>query len=701
MIDRPNKKSPTPRPRSSDEMSELPVGASFDVVVVGSGGAGLATAVFAALEGARVLVVESTPFVGGTTALSGGALWIPGTRQGLALNPGDSIDHARRYLDAVVGHRTSAALREAFLEHGAQAAARLEAQGRVRLRARRSQPDHQPWILGSAAAGRVLEPWPFDARVLARDDFDAIRAPMPEACFWGRTMLTRGDERHLAQWSRSLHSARHVASLLTRAARDRWRHGRGTRLVRGNALVAQLLAACRDLEVALLTRTRVAAMSRGNGPAAAVDQVTLVRDGATRHVAVHGGVVLASGGFNRHPMQRSARLPGIEPEWCPGAPGHTGTALALAEKLGAVFGTGSMSDCVWAPVSLRRRRRDGTQVVHAHEGSDHARQRYVAIDQNGQRRLDESMPTHAFALDMQDPAHRESSIPTYLVTDAQHLESRGLGMVGPHGRGRREALADGYLRQGATVRELAAALEVPAAALEAALADRLSEADRELSGATAGARARDSRNSRLARMRERLNIVPVGVPRALSSPPGQGSSGADAFAFARGTTSRVEVTDVHDVADDGETDPGSDSQGLPHLRARTPWRPPFYAVAVVPGDIAAATGLLTDERARVLDAQGRVIAGLHAVGCDMHSMMGGTDPAPGSMLGPAIVFASIAARHAAERARLVTSATNVTTNVAFSSPKLVQTPSRPATDKGAKQPDEGAAKAPAAVTPRS
>jgi predicted oxidoreductase len=78
---------------------------------------------------------------------------------------------------------------------------------------------------------------------------------------------------------------------------------------------------------------------------------------------------------------------------------------------------------------------------------------------------------------------------------------------------------------------------------------------------------------------------------------------------------------------------------------------PFYAIALYPGDIGAATGLLTDGDARVLNAQGHAIDGLYAVGNDMQSIMGGVYPAPGITLGPAITFGYLAAKHALTRSQ--------------------------------------------------
>jgi succinate dehydrogenase/fumarate reductase flavoprotein subunit len=104
-----------------------PEGETFDVVVVGAGGAGMSAALVAAVEGARVLLVERTAFVGGTTALSGGTTWIPGTRHAATVSAEDSLDNAAAYLTRAIGDRASADLRRVLLENGPQAIDYVEA----------------------------------------------------------------------------------------------------------------------------------------------------------------------------------------------------------------------------------------------------------------------------------------------------------------------------------------------------------------------------------------------------------------------------------------------------------------------------------------------------------------------------------------------------------------------------------------------
>ena len=107
---------------------------AFDIIVIGAGGAGLCAALFAAIEGASVLIVERTEYVGGTNAYSGGTTWIPCTAHAAA-DPADTLENAEGYLTRAVGDRTQAALRRAFLDHGRRAVAHLEANSEVRFRA--------------------------------------------------------------------------------------------------------------------------------------------------------------------------------------------------------------------------------------------------------------------------------------------------------------------------------------------------------------------------------------------------------------------------------------------------------------------------------------------------------------------------------------------------------------------------------------
>ena len=567
-------------------LNDLSEASRYDVVVIGAGGAGMAAALFAAIDGAKVLLVEHTEFVGGTTAISAGTTWIPGTHHSATVNPTDTLADAARYLSNAIGERTPAALRQAFLDNGPVAIEKIEANSDVKFRPYPKHPDYISDLGGSTLNGRALEPLPFDGRLLG-DLFKLIRPPIPEFTVLGGMMVDRTDINHLLALTQSLASFKHAVKLLLRHGMDRLSHPRGTRLVMGNALVARLLYSLSQRgNVSLVLNTSVETITRGAGESGAVEAVTLLQNGQRRTVQVNGGVILATGGFNRHPALRQAMLPGADTAWCPTAPGHTGAAQDLARGLGAHYGIGGATDAFWAPVSIRPRA-DGSRAVFPHFVMDRAKPGMITVNQAGDRFVNESTSYHLFALAMQQA---NKAIPAYLICDAEALRKYGLGMVRPGAKSGDKALApflaDAYLTQANTLAELAQKLGVDAAGLQASVS--------------------------------KMNAF---------------AETGDDPDFHRGVTAYQQ-----NIGD--PTWPGKN----PNLGALT--KAPYYALRLYPGDIGASTGLATDADARVLGQDGQPIAGLYAVGNDMHSIMGGVYAAPGITIGPGLVFACLAAQHA-------------------------------------------------------
>lgn len=433
----------------------------FDVVVIGAGGAGMAAALFAAIDGARVLLVERTAYVGGTTAYSSGTTWIPNSRHAASVAQDDSPERATAFLRHAVGNRSSEAMRQAFLEHGPKAVAHIEANSEVKYRAYPTHPDYLSELEGSTLRGRALEPLPFDGRRLG-PLLGLVRPPIPEFTVLGGMMVDRTDIGHLLGLTRSWVSFRHAFGLLARHASDRLRHRRGTRLVMGNALVGRLLLSLKERGVSLLMETRVERLLRDEQ---GVRGLALIQGQTRREIAVEGGVILASGGFNRSAKHRAEMLPGADPVWCPGAPGHTGEAQDLALAVGARYGEAGLSHAFWAPVSTRRRA-DGSTAVFPHFLMDRGKPGMLAVDKAGQRFVSEATSYHLFALAMQ----KAGAVPAYLITDAQGLRRYGLGMVRPGGRGLRPFLADGYLSEASTLAGLAAKLGIDVEGLQGSVA---------------------------------------------------------------------------------------------------------------------------------------------------------------------------------------------------------------------------------------
>ncbi len=556
---------------------------AYDLVVVGAGGAGMATALFAAMEGASVLLVERTEYVGGTTAWSAGTSWIPGSQHAAKVNPNDTLAETARYLDNAVGERTSKVVRQAFLDNGRAAVDEVEARSELKYRPYPKHPDYISDLGGSTLSGRALEPMPFDARLLGRELFALLRPPIPEFTVIGGMMVDRTDINHLLAMTKSWASLKHSVKIVMRHAIDRLSWPRGTRLVMGNAHVARLLHSLSKFDkVTIALNSTVEHIVRGPQD---VERVDIACNGERRSVRVNKGMVLASGGFNRHPELRAQMLPGVPAEWSPAAPGHTGQAHDLAKQLGAVYGQGGLSHAFWAPVSLRKRA-DGSTAAFPHFVMDRAKPGMITVNARGERFLNESTSYHLFGLAMQEANKTRPSIPAYLVCDAEALRKYGIGMVRPGGKGLAPFLVDGYLTEGATLAELAGKLGMDAQALQASV-------------------AQNNRNA---------------------------ETGVDPD-FHRGETAYQQ--NLGDPAWTGKNpNIGPLAQG------------PFYAVRLYPGDIGSSTGFATNEHAQVLGADGQPIGGLYAVGNDMHSIMGGTYPAPGITIGPGLVFGRIAARHA-------------------------------------------------------
>jgi succinate dehydrogenase/fumarate reductase flavoprotein subunit len=431
------------------------VAPNYDVVVIGAGAAGMSAALFAAISGAKTLLVEKTDFVGGTSAFSAGSLWIPNTRHAIVAS--DSAENVERYLQQIVGNRADATLRARFLKAGPEAVETLECHSEVKLRAYARHPDYRSELEGAALAGRALEPLPFDGRLLG-DAFRLIRPPLPEFTLLGGMMVDRTDIGHLLASTKSIASLVHSARLLVRYGRDRINHCRGTRLVMGNALVGRLLYSLIRRDVDIVTGASLAKIVRSaDGP---VTGAVLTSGGVSREISIKAGLILAGGGFNRHAERRAAL--GTDETRSSVAEGSTGDAQDRAIEIGARLSDRDLSAAFWAPASIRRRA-DGSNAVFPHFVLDRGKPGTLVVDSHGRRFVNEAISYHQFAQEML--ANAKSAIPAFLIADATALRKYGLGMVRPGGWGTKAAVADGYLVAADSIEQLAQRLNVDGANL--------------------------------------------------------------------------------------------------------------------------------------------------------------------------------------------------------------------------------------------
>ena len=414
--------------------------AEYDLVVLGSGASGMTTALVAAAEGASVLVLESTAYVGGTTARSSGTLWIPPR--------GDATVAA--YLDALVGDRADRALREAFLAAGPDMVAALEKHAGFVFRPYPVHPDYRQELPGAASGQRPLEPPEFDGRLLG-DEFKRVGWPLPELMLLGGMMITRGEAARLLRAGRSVDGTLLGARMVLRYVADRLCYPRGTRLVLGNALVARLYKALLDGRVPVWCEARTQRLVVDNG----VRGVLVRHYGNDYRVRARCGVVLAGGGFPASTALREKHFRAPVARHTPAYEGCVGETIRLGQEAGGVLGHSGEDNALWFPSSVAARP-DGSTAVYPHIVLDRSKPGLVAVGMSGERFTDEAVSYHEFTRAM----YRTGNVPAWLVCDRQFLWKYGLGMVLPMTLRPLRYVESGYLQAAESIEALAKAIGV-------------------------------------------------------------------------------------------------------------------------------------------------------------------------------------------------------------------------------------------------
>lgn len=432
--------------------------AEYDLIVVGSGAAGLTAALVASIKGLDVLLLERADVLGGTTAISAGSGWVPNSHYDTSGK--DSKANARRYLDATVGGHAPDDLKDAFLDAAPAMARLLADHSEVRFRPYPHLPDYYSERDGATMSGRVLETLPFDGRRLGRD-FALIRPPLPEFTILGGMMVSRSDIAHLLNAFRNVPSFVATVCMLLRHARDRISHPRGTRLVMGNALVARFLHSLLERGATIKTAARARALIVEDG---AVRGVLASIAGKPKEFRARRGVVLAAGGFTHHPRLRAQLLPAPITEFSPVPSDNEGDGVDIGLQAGGAIGRTHANNAFWAPVSVRPRR-DGTMAVFPHFALDRGKPGLIAVNGAGQRFVNEATSYQMFVEAIYASQARTPSIPCFFICDHAFLKKYGLGMIRPGQVSLRAFIDDGYLASGQTIAQLASALGIDPQAL--------------------------------------------------------------------------------------------------------------------------------------------------------------------------------------------------------------------------------------------
>jgi succinate dehydrogenase/fumarate reductase flavoprotein subunit len=539
----------------------------------------MSAAVTAAFHGLKVLVVEKEPRYGGTTARSGGWLWIPGTRlateQGIQESPGA----AKAYLRHEATTHFNEKRIDAFLENGPKAIEFFTRKTCVQFDMPAVFPDYHAEAPGGQQGGRSMFTRPFDGRQL-RERIKELAPPLPELTVFGMMLGSGPEIRHFMRAFKSLPSFIYVAKRLSRHFLDVVTHGRGMTLTNGNALAGRLAKAAMDQKIPIWLSSPVKKLvtERDGVAGALVDH-----EGKTVFVRARRGVVLACGGFP-HDIERRKQLfphaPTGKAHHSPSPEANTGDGLRLAEAVGGRVDATIPHAAAWVPASVTTRP-NGSKGVMPHF-IDRAKPGVIAVTPSGKRFTNEGNSYHDFVQAMVKAREGEAEIFAWLLCDHKALRNYGLGCVAPSPLPIGRHLRSGYLKRGTTVAELATQIGVVPATLEATVAEF---------NATA---------------------------RAGEDP-----------AFGKGTKAYNRYQ--------------GDALVQPNPCVAPLEQGPYYAIRLVIGDIGTFAGLVTDENTQVLNAEAKPINGLYAVGNDAASIMGGNYPGAGITLGPALTFGYVAA----------------------------------------------------------
>ena len=557
-----------------------------DVIVVGSGAAGLSAAITAKKRGLDVVVLEKEPVFGGTTALSGGVLWIPLNPHGRKQNPADTREAVRTYMMQETGSYFDAAAVDAFIDNGPKMVEFFERETEMKF-VPTMYPDYHPTVAGGVDIGRSILAAPFDIRGLGKD-MPRLKPPLKTITFIGMMFnSSNADLKHFFQATKSLTSFIYVAKRLVTHIKELVLYQRGINVTSGNALAARLAKSALDLNIPILTSSPVKEIFMKN------DHVTGVRaggEGGERLITARHGVVLACGGFP-HDVKRIAKAyPHLQrggEHLSPTPTSNTGDGLNMAEAVGGKVEIRFKDAAAWMPVSYVPYA-NGEFGVFPHL-LDRYKPGIIGVLRNGQRFTNESNSYHDVGADLIRACDGKKDTAMWLVCDKTTLGKYGIGFVKPAPMPIGRFLRNGYLIQGNTLAELAQNAGIDPAGLEQTVRE--------------------------------YNI---------------GAVHGDDPAFGRGTTTFNRYL--------------ADPENKPNPCVAPVQTGPFYAVKVIMGDLGTFDGIQTSVVGEVLKDDGSAIGGLYAVGNDRASIMGGNYPAAGITHGPNMTFGFVTGNHIADKA---------------------------------------------------
>jgi 3-oxosteroid 1-dehydrogenase len=432
-----------------------------DLLVIGSGGGGMTAALVAHDRGVRTLVLEKGDKFGGSTGMSGGALWVPMNDHLAGAGIQDSREEALTYVRLVTKGRVPEDRLVAYVDHAHEMVRYLEEKTRLRLGACPTYPDYYPEYEGGKPGARTIEPQPYSARKLGRHAAELQRSQ--QGLVLGRMGLTAVEAKTLVQFS--FLSYLLMFWIMLRYWLDvpaRMKGKADNRLTLGTSLVARLRHSLLDRNIPLWLGTKAEELVMEDGR---VVGAVVTQGGKRLRIRAEQGVLLASGGFERNlGMREQYQRHPTSDVWTAGSPNNQGDGIRMGQALGAAVDL--MDDAWWTPVTMIPPDFAWLLVVEkSMPGS-------IMVNKAGARFTNEAAPYVDVVNGMyaaNDPA--APSIPSHLVFDARYRRSYPVGPLGPSKLQPDSAIAgrlkkSGFLKKAATLAGLAEKIGVDPAGLE-------------------------------------------------------------------------------------------------------------------------------------------------------------------------------------------------------------------------------------------
>lgn len=444
----------------------------YDVIVLGSGAGGLATAVTAAHFGLKVLVLEKTAMLGGTSAWSGGWMWIPRNPLAQQTDIQEDLEQPLQYLISKIGSEADNPKTRRFLEVAPQMVEFFQTQTALRFIDGNKIPDFYP-LAGSSTGGRSVCAAAFDGRELGTAIKD-LRPPLNVISIAGMGIASGQDIRNFYSATRSLTSAWYVVNRLSKHAWDLLRYQRSMQLVNGNALVARLLKSAIDKDVEYRTNAQVLELVKDGER---VTGVKLVWQDQIQVITANKAVVLATGGFP-HDTARQAQW--FKPDngamhYSAAPKTNTGDGIKLAEQTGASLSNFANAGA-WSPVSLVPTRTG--KAIHFPHLIERAKPGIIAVLPNGKRFVSEADSYHEFMTQLFKATPADQEPHCWLIADHKAQRRWGLGWAKPFPFPLFPYLKSGYLKRASSIQGLAAQCGIDAANLSDTLKTFNADAER-------------------------------------------------------------------------------------------------------------------------------------------------------------------------------------------------------------------------------